>query len=517
MEEILMEALAEVDLAPFFAKKGQWGVHPIRVCAILLLQAMEGLTDRQVEQAINVNIGWKYVLHMGLTDDAWHPSILAEHRERFCNEEALAVFLDSVLIRAKENGLLDTRMQRMDSTFVVANVKALHQTELILESVRNAIEEITETDWKWMSQNRQAHWLQTYYLDRPFNYKIPKDESKRVKMAESSAKDGYYILEQIDKTEAPKKRILEELESVRILRKILEQQTKIDGKGKQQKIRLRAEKEMPPARERLVSPHETDARFASKGNKSVIGYKTHSVETCTPGFPSLITHIQTEAATVNDSLSVEGIVRSVKKRGFLPKRLWLDGGYVNVDLFAQFKKSLGIDFVARLVNGHSWQSKEGKGFDQASFEIDWRKKIAICPAGIKSSTWKEDSSYGPNVYFPKEKCASCRFKKNCTKNDYRILHLKSKPVYRYMSKMREKQQTEEFQKEYSIRAGVEALQSQLIKVHGRRTTMRTKPKVSLKMILAAAAVNVSRLIDWKNKGQKRTSRKSHYEMAFAIA
>lgn len=516
IEELIMETFADVDLSSFFGKRGQWGIHPIRVSALLLLQAMEGLTDRQVEEAVNLNIGWKYVLHLGLMDEGWDSSVLSEHRDRFSEDTALKIFFDTILDKAREKGLLDTRMQRMDSTFVIANVKILQRAELIMETVRNVLEEATEVAFEWIASIKLGHWLQTYYLDRAFSYKLPKEEPKRIAIAEASAEDGYYILDCVESSKPEMKKLLLNMESVQVLRRILDEHfTRIDGKGKGKKAKMKTQNELAPSGERMVSPHEKDARVATKSGKTIVGFKTHTSETCTPGFPNLITHVQTETATLNDSLSLDSIIKSLNKRKFLPKKLWVDGGYVNVEVFAKMKKSFGIDFVARLANGHSWQSKQGKGFDLQNFLLDWRNETAICPAKKKSRQWKSDGTGGFAVYFSADDCGTCPFKTSCAKGTYRILHLKSKSVHRYMTKMRLRQNTEEFQQEYATRAGVEGLQSQLVKVHGRRTNVKTKAKVAFKMILAAAAVNISRILDWCNKKARSNTRKGKFELAFA--
>lgn len=518
IEEIIMEAFADVDLSAFFGKRGQWGIHPLRVCALLLLQAMEGLTDRQVEEAVSLNIGWKYVLHLGLRDEGWDASVLCEHRNRFTEETGLAVFFDSILLKAKEKGLLDTRMQRMDSTFVVANVRNLQRVELILEAVRNVLEETTEVALDWIDRIKLEHWIKTYYLDRPFNFKIPKEESKRTAIAEASAEDGYYILDCVDSADPATKQLLLELESMELLRKILDDHfKKTNGKNGKGKVKMKAQKELAPSGERIASIYDTDARAASKGGKSIVGYRTHTAETCTPGYPNLVTHVQTEIATLNDSLSFNSIIKSLSKRKLAPKKLFVDGGYVNAGNFANWKKSLGIDFVARLANGNSWQLKQGKGFDIQNFPLDWRNQQATCPAQKKSKQWKSDGTGGFNIYFSAEDCGSCPFKENCAQGKYRILHVKAKPIHRYMTKMRIRQNTEEFRQEYKVRAGVEGLQSQLIRIHGRRTRVKTKTKVGLKMVLAATALNVSRILDWFNKKPRSKTRQGKYQSAFAVA
>ena len=67
------------------------------------------------------------------------------------------------------------------------------------------------------------------------------------------------------------------------------------------------EQGLPPARSRLVSPYDLDARYAEKRGKGWTGYKVHLSETChepdaagrRPA-PNLITNTETTLAPVTD-------------------------------------------------------------------------------------------------------------------------------------------------------------------------------------------------------------------------
>ena len=190
LEKLMLEALSEVDLEEYFSNSGPWGIHPVRVCVLLLLQTMDGLTDRQAAEAVVLNIGWKCALHLELDHPGWNATVLTDARVRF-EANPLSVFLDSILAKAKEKGLLDTSLQRMDSTQIIANVKSLNRIELVLETVRNVLEEVTEIDYPWLKSISLDHWLQMYYLDRPFNYRLPKKESERQKIVEQAGEDGH--------------------------------------------------------------------------------------------------------------------------------------------------------------------------------------------------------------------------------------------------------------------------------------------------------------------------------------
>jgi len=523
MAESLDDAFSEGDLKAFYPDKGQWGIHPVRICMLLLLQASEGLTDQQVAEAVRLNIGWKYVLRLPLDDLGWSSTVLTDARERFCDGDPQQVFLDSFLNKANEKGLLNFSKQRVDSTHIIACVRSLNRVELVLETTRNAIEALTEVDVEWLSSIRRDHWLKQYYLDRPFNYRLPKKEADRIKIAEVAGNDGFYILDCIEKAAEEKKNIFKALEAIQTLEKVLEEQFSIDGKGKgskgksKDKPKFRDSKDLKPSGERIVSPHETEARKASKGAKDWSGYKCHTSETCVQGFPNLITHVATEVGTLNDSLSLESIVQSLQKRGFAPLRFWMDSGYVNVEVLSKIAKNFGMDIVARLANGHSWQSKASKGFENKQFVIDWSNRQVTCPAKAVSVQWKPMKDGETNVYFSPEQCSICPFKTDCTKGQFRILKLKSEEIWRYMQQMRERQETPEFKKEYSTRAGVEGLQSQMIHKAGRRSSVRGKLKTHLKLVLAAAAVNLSHVVDWKMGKVPSKTRRGKFEAALVVA
>lgn len=56
---------------------GQWGVHPFRAFAFLMLQILEGLSDRDAAGQVPINIGWKYVLALPLDHPVGMPQYCA--------------------------------------------------------------------------------------------------------------------------------------------------------------------------------------------------------------------------------------------------------------------------------------------------------------------------------------------------------------------------------------------------------------------------------------------------------
>lgn len=492
LAEELQAIFSEIEIADCYSDKGQWGIHPVRCCILLLLQAIEGLTDRQAAEAVQLNVGWRLVLRLPMDHPGFSHSVLSKARKRFEECDNLVMFLDSVLKRAHSKGMLNVTKQRADATFIIGCVRALNRIELILETVRNAAEELAQFDPEWFAKIAKDIWIQRYYIDRPFNYKLPKDEKSRTAIAETAAGDGFFILDAVGKS-GPKKTLLMGLQSIKTLETVLEQQFHPrDKNGNAPKFR--SVKELPPSGERIISPHETEARIAVKGKDAHRGYKTHLTETCVPGYPNLITQVHTTNSTLNDSLSLPDILQSLIARGLKPTTLLVDRGYSNVQNLLDCAKTLGIDVVT-LTTGHSWQSIAGKGFDNTQFRIDWKNKIAICPNNKASTRWKKQKE-DTNIYFSPSDCSSCPFKEDCTKAKFRVLRLKSEELWTYMQRMREREKTTGFRGEYRKRAGVEGTVSEFIRHAGRNAKVRGQNKVTIKSILGAAAINVSHMVNW---------------------
>jgi len=516
LAEQLTELFSEFEsqLEASYPDAGQWGIHPFRVIGLLLLQAMEGLSDRQATEMVVLNVGWKLVLRLPMDHEGWNDSILSKARDRFLETQVLMELFDAFLASAKDKGYLNVIKQRVDATHIEACVRSLNRVELVLETVRNAIEALTEEDVNFVRSIRRENWLKRYYLDRPFNYRLPKSDSERTKMAEAAGDDGFHILKSIEQAPKDKRNAFENLQAIETLRKVLEEQFSSEDRGKP---KFKESKELKPSGIRIASPYEPEARNACKGETNWTGYKAHLTETCVKGFPNLITQVETTVGTENDSETLPKITESLSLRNLKPEKLFTDSGYVNVDLLSRLKSELGIDVMARLANGHSWQSQQGKGFDQSSFSINWSKRQVTCPAQATSVQWKNTNDGGSNVHFAKEQCSSCPFKTDCTKGEYRVLHLKSESVWRHMQAMKERQQTQEFRDECKIRAGVEGTQSEFAKVVGRQSTVRGLAKVHQKNVLAAIAMNFKRMTDWMNGKGHNETRVGKYQTAMAAA
>ena len=62
------------DLFP--SGRGRLSVPADQVATVMVLQALEGLSDREAAQQLAYNIAWKVAAGLALTDQGFHPTVL---------------------------------------------------------------------------------------------------------------------------------------------------------------------------------------------------------------------------------------------------------------------------------------------------------------------------------------------------------------------------------------------------------------------------------------------------------
>ncbi len=128
MRDALGMIWEDADFTGLFPRRGQPALAPWWLALVPVMPFAEGLSDRQVADAVRGRIDWKYALGLDLEDPGFDFSVLSEFRSRLLEEEGAAerLLLEKLLAECKDRGLLEARgKQRTDSTHVLAAVKRL--------------------------------------------------------------------------------------------------------------------------------------------------------------------------------------------------------------------------------------------------------------------------------------------------------------------------------------------------------------------------------------------------------
>src|SRR5579864_7964459 len=486
-----------------FASRGQPAEAPWRLAIILVLQYVEGLTDRQAAEAVRGRIDWKYALGLELTDPGIDASVLCEFRARIVAGGAEALLLEVLLSLCKQRGWLKAGgKQRTDSTHVLARVRSLSNLECVGETLRAVLVDLAGLDADWLAQQISSDWLERYG-HRVENYRLPKPESQRRALAEQIGADGLYLLRALEQAATPSE--LQELQSVQLLRRVWQQYYELREGQAHWRAGPQAEQEGV-----IRSPYDPEARSGKKRDTVWLGYKVHLTETCqTPpvetaqgqegrAAPRLLVQVETTLAQVQDVEVTATIQEALAQAELLPEEQVVDSGYVDADLVVSSQDDYGIRLLGPVLADTSWQAKAGKGFDLAHFQVDWQGQQVICPQGQCSVYWSVQPTR-IEAGFAQQACAACACRSDCTRSPTagRVVHLRPQASYEALQGRRAEQQTPEFRQEYATRAGIEATHSQGVRRMGlRRSRYDGLPKTHLQHVLTAVAINLVRIDAW---------------------
>ncbi len=153
-----------------------------------------------------------------------------------------------------------------------------------------------------------------------------------------------------------------------------------------------------------------------------------------------------------------------------------------------------------------WQSRNDPRFSGENFSIDWKRKISICPAGKKSSSWTdaktETAKQVVKIKFSTKDCQVCPFRIDCTKSKIarRTLTILPEEQFEIRRAAREREKTWEYKREYHLRSGIEGTISQAVRGFGMRHSRYIgAAKTHLHNLMVATAVNTVRLTNWLNE------------------
>lgn len=214
-------------------------------------------------------------------------------------------------------------------------------------------------------------------------------------------------------------------------------------------------------------------------------------------------HVATTIAPVQDGELTAQIHDDLAAIDLTPAEHAVDAAYISPTQIERAQRVHGITLLGPVVPDHSHQAKSGAGFDKAAFTIDWEHRRATCPQGTLSREWRplRISGHGYiQVKFDKATCLACPVRPQCTdavSGPRSLALLPTRELHEIQQHNRLDQRTEDWQRRYAIRAGIEATLSQNIRACGlRRTRYRGLPKTHVQHVLTALACNVTRIADW---------------------
>jgi transposase len=512
---------SDADFADLYPQLGQPAYAPWRLALVTLLQFREGLSDRGAAEAVRARIDWKYLLGLDLADPGFDHSVLCEFRGRLLAGEATGRLLQRVLDAARADGLLRGRgRQRTDSTHVLAAVRDLNRIELVAETLRATLNALAAAVPHWLRVVAAPEWRERYGR-RIEETRLPEAGPKRDAYVAMVGADGFQLLDALAEQTTP--RTATALSAVEVLRRVWARHFERveDGAGG---ARLRPAQGRGPG-DRVESPYDAEARFRAKSGTRWTGYMVHLTESCDPGAPRLVLHTDTTPANVHEASRTAAIHAALAGKDMLPAEHLVDSAYVSADHLIAAHASHGIDLVGPGRRNLSWQAKAAEAFGLDDFAIDWDRRVARCPEGKESTGWAESTKHrGQRPYiraqFRAADCRACTSRHRCTRirSRYvgRVLALLPRREHEALAAARAREKTQEGQRLYAQRRGVEGTISQAVRAFGlRRARYRGLAKTGLQHLATAAALNLDRLAAWLAERQLAPTRVSRFAALLA--
>jgi hypothetical protein len=252
----------DVMFADLFAAGGRWSVPPMIVAVVMVLQRLEGLSDREAVDRFTFDTRWKYAAG-GLDFD--HPgfvhTVLVDFRARLAGSDRPNRIFDTVIEVARSAGLVG-RKRVLDSTPIYDAVA----TQDTLTLVRSAIRQLLRAaDRVLRAELRAVLTSGDAYTDLGKPIIDWNDRGEREALIDSRARDGHALLTALHGRDLA----VEVVQAGELLATVLGQDLDHDAGGVFRIARR-------VAKDRVISTVDPQARHGHKTSaRGFDGYKGH--------------------------------------------------------------------------------------------------------------------------------------------------------------------------------------------------------------------------------------------------
>lgn len=445
------------DLFP--SGRGRPSVPADVIATVMVLQALEGCSDRDAIDQLRTNIAWKVAAGRPLTDEGFHPTVLTLWRNKLRQSAAPERIFDAVRAVVAETGVLRGKTRRaIDSTVLddaVATQDTVTQLISAIRRVRRLVPvaaalELDGHDYRDPSKPRIA-W---------------DDDQARQGLISALVADAVAVLAAVEGVELD----AEAADAVGMLALVAGQDVEPGDREGVWRIARRT------ARDRVISTVDPDARHVHKSVSSYRdGYKAHVV--VEPATGLICAQRLTAGNTPDGPTGVELMADEPSGRQVLADSAY-GSGETRVALRRR-EHRLAIK---------PWPTANTGRFGRDDFTVDHTARTATCPAGhTVTVTAKRRATFGA-------RCQGCSLRERCTtRHKGRVLQLHAHDAE--LVDARRAWRDDDFTADYRRwRPMVERSLAWLVRP-GRRVAYHGIARNRIWLAHRAAAINLRRLIN----------------------
>jgi Transposase DDE domain/Transposase domain (DUF772) len=498
--------------ADLFATIGRRSVPPSVVAAVMVLQRLEGLSDREASDRFTFDARWRYAAGVGGWDGAGRSgfahTVLVDMRERLRRSQRPDRIFEVALDAGRAAGLLG-RKRVLDSTPLYDAVATMDTVTLIRSAIRGLLGVV---DDELAGRLRAAIDSGDDYAGTAKPVIDWHEQAARDALVDSRARDGYALLSVLDgRSDLPGS----VLQAMRLLATVLGQDLEADGTGG-----LRIARKV--AADRVISTVDPEARHGHKtSHRGFDGYKGHvaldpdseliTATVVTPGntgdaepVPQLIDDLLNEAAQRPNTDSIAGRGSRSEEDSEEDSEADSEEDSAEDSAAVYGDSAYGAGEVLNALDEAGIETKtkvqpavapKGK-FTKDAFTIDLQTQTVTCPNQItmRIRPVRGNPRQAGRADFGRA-CATCPLAAQCTDSKTG----RSITISRHEAKLaaaRAHQQDPAWQADYrATRPKVERKLAHLMRRRhgGRRARMRGRHRIAAEFTLLAAATNLARL------------------------
>jgi len=454
----------------FASGRGRPSVPADVIATVMVLQALEGLSDREAIGQLRMSISWKVAAGRSLADEGFHSTVLTLWRNKLRVSDRPQRIFDAVREVIDATNVLAGKTRRaLDSTVLddaVTRQDAIMQLVAQIRRVRRLIPaaktlELVAHDYDHDPGKPACAWNDRADIDRVVTELV------------NDARTILAVLEHVELDDV-------QAEAVGLLALVAGQDVEPGDQDGTWRI---AQVTRP---DRIVSVVDPESRHAHKTNHNYRdGFKAHiGVEPDT----GLITACELTAGNVGDAQAAPALLVGETE----PVEVLGDSAYGS----GGFRHHLAEQGHTATIKPIPLKPTVAGGFSIDDFAIDTTAGIVTCPNGITTRI----SSHGYATFGAK--CRGCPLRQRCTTAiDGRIV--KVNKHHDLLAAARAHALTPEFQQPYrQHRPMVERSIAWIVRRSGRKVRYRGIARNQIGFAHRCAAVNLSRLVNlgigWDN-------------------
>ena len=448
-----------------YGGRGRPSVPGSVVATVMVLQALEGLSDREAIGRLRCDIRWKAAAGLGLCDLGFHPTVLTLWRARLRRSDRPERVFDAVRAVVEGSGVLSGRTKRvLDSTVLDDAVVTQDTVTMICAQIRKCRRLILHAGDKPLSHDYEAGGKPSCDWSDPHS---------RSELINRLVSDGLAVLTAVEHLELDQ----EQTDAVGLLAVVVGQDVEPDP-DREGKWRI-ARRVAADRTISVVDPQTRHGRKTSSQRRD--GYKAHIAAEPQTG---IITACDVTAANVAD-----GPVGVELLEGEPPgSEVIADSAYGSGQTRAELKKT-GHRTVIKpkpLPRNHRLGPDQ---FTRDDFTIDHDNRQVRCPAGNTTTiSAKGNANFG-------KVCAACPLRDRCTTSQ-RGRHLLIHPHNQLLTKARQRWKHPKTISHYHRhRPTVKRLIAHLVANGHRKLKYRGIPPNRQQLHTRVAAINLRRLIN----------------------